>query len=50
MVAFEQNLIAAADTHQVMTQILEARIFVAHAHEGEQRSDDQQQLCNALQH
>ena len=50
VVTFEQNLGTTADAHQVMAQILEARIFVADAHEREQRSHDQQQLCNPLQH
>jgi hypothetical protein len=44
VVAFQQNLAAATDTHQVMSKILEAGILVAYPHESEQSRDDEQKL------
>ena len=46
MIAFQQNLIAATHAHELMAQLVEARVGVsAQEHRGQQR--DQDKLCEA---
>ena len=45
MVAFQQNLIAAADAHQLMAQLVEARVGVG-AEEDDSQQRDERELGN----
>ncbi len=47
VVAFQQNLAAAADAHQPVAQTVEARSFVTGAEEGEHGQGEQRRLKNA---